>query len=159
MDVFSFACVVAELLAGRPLFPGDSESRQLQLHMEMMGPPPSEMVARARRRGIFFRQDGSPKAPIGAARRSLAAAAGTGDARLLDLLAKCFVWDQTQRITAEEALAHPFFAGEAAVVEAPRRAPSPAKGVKASASVDAHMQLKKRGVERVISPRRSRPWR
>jgi dual specificity tyrosine-phosphorylation-regulated kinase 2/3/4 len=158
MDVFSFACVVAELLAGRPLFPGDSESTQLHLHMQLMGVPPPAVVAAAPRSGLFFQPDGAPRIPIGS-RRSLAGAARTDNARLLDLLAKCLVWDQTQRITAEEALAHPFFAAEEAV-ESPRRAPAVAKAaVKKSCSADAHVQLKKKGADRAISPRRGYPWR
>jgi dual specificity tyrosine-phosphorylation-regulated kinase 2/3/4 len=154
MDMFSFACVVAELIAGRALFAGNSESSQLYLHMQLMGPPPPAIVARAPRRRIFFNADGTPKIPIGDARRPLAAAVRTDDARLLDLLAKCLVWDQAQRLTADDALAHPFFADEERTPEpAPPQPPSPAKPAR---------QAKKspgRKKDAAISPRRGFAWR
>lgn len=39
IDVWSFGCILAEMVNGFPLFPGDSEHDQLQCIMEVIGIP------------------------------------------------------------------------------------------------------------------------
>jgi dual specificity tyrosine-phosphorylation-regulated kinase 2/3/4 len=122
MDVWSFACIMAELGTGKPLFPGESELQQLRLHVELCGLPPAAILETAARRRMFFEENGRPLIDV-KHKRSLAKLTGFADRDLLDLLSKCLVWDQAGRITAEEALAHPFFAArEVTVVKSPRSA-------------------------------------
>jgi dual specificity tyrosine-phosphorylation-regulated kinase 2/3/4 len=121
IDIFSFGCVLAELVSGHPLFPGDSEAGQLRLQMEALGLPPAALLLNATRKALFFRGDGSPLATL-RPRRPLARAVGSDDPLLLNLLQRCFEWDPSERITAQAALAHPFFAAQEAVpVETPRK--------------------------------------
>jgi len=39
IDMWSFACLVAELHLGSPLFAGDNEQEQLSLIIRVIGPP------------------------------------------------------------------------------------------------------------------------
>jgi dual specificity tyrosine-phosphorylation-regulated kinase 2/3/4 len=104
IDIWSAACVIAEMMTGRALFCGDCEVAQLQLQMEVLGPPPSAIAIAAPRRALFFHADGSPKrTPI---RRSFGR---IQDPKLIDLLKQCFEWDQKKRMTAEQVLQHEFF--------------------------------------------------
>jgi dual specificity tyrosine-phosphorylation-regulated kinase 2/3/4 len=121
MDLWSFACIVAELVAGRPLFPGDSEDGELRLHMEVLGQPPPAVIADAPRAALFFAPDGRPRTAVKPG-RSLERASQIHDPQLLELLARCLDWHQRTRITAEQALEHEFFA-----VRRPAQPPRPAQ--------------------------------
>jgi dual specificity tyrosine-phosphorylation-regulated kinase 2/3/4 len=110
MDVWSFACIVAELAAGRPLFPGDTEAAVLRMQIEVLGEPPWELIARAPRAGLFFGLDGRFGDAV--AVRALETETRIADRDLLDLLRRCLEWEQEKRLTAEQALAHAFFAQE-----------------------------------------------
>jgi dual specificity tyrosine-phosphorylation-regulated kinase 2/3/4 len=116
MDIWSFACIIAELMMGRPLFPGDDEAEQMQMLMEVLGAPPRHIIDRCKRKKHFFLADGTPLPPARGHRRreiggmTLRLITKLTDNLLLDLLAKCLEWDQNKRITAAEALNHPWFA-------------------------------------------------
>jgi dual specificity tyrosine-phosphorylation-regulated kinase 2/3/4 len=114
MDIWSFACILVELMIGRPLFPGDNEREQLDMLMEVLGAPPKEIIAQSARRKEYFTTEGSFIPPKGKRGRkiggsSLESVVGTGDPMLMDLLRKCFAWDPKARITAADALNHTWF--------------------------------------------------
>ena len=44
IDVWSLACVVAELFTGRTLFTGDDEAQQLSEIAKKIGPPPRSVI-------------------------------------------------------------------------------------------------------------------
>jgi dual specificity tyrosine-phosphorylation-regulated kinase 2/3/4 len=111
MDLWSFGCVLAELAMGRPLFGGQDEDEQMYNWMDVLGMPPDQIVAISRRRRFYFDSDGMllpPKKRRVPLPRSLQAATRIRDPSLLDLVSRCLTWDQTQRITADDALRHPW---------------------------------------------------
>jgi dual specificity tyrosine-phosphorylation-regulated kinase 2/3/4 len=114
MDIWSFACVIIELMIGRPIFPGDTEREVLEMCVDVLGLPPRELLAQSPRRREFWTADGSLIPSKGRRSRKTAAQSleyvlGTGDLMLIDLLKKCLEWDQKVRITAADALTHPWF--------------------------------------------------
>jgi dual specificity tyrosine-phosphorylation-regulated kinase 2/3/4 len=114
MDIWSVACIMVELLIGRPLFPGDTEHEQLDMWMEVLGPPSQDLLAISGRKAEFFASNGQLHAMKGAKRRRVGSTTIENlthltDKLLVDLLKKCFVWEQDKRITAADALNHPWF--------------------------------------------------
>jgi dual specificity tyrosine-phosphorylation-regulated kinase 2/3/4 len=129
MDIWSFACSIAELVIGNPLFSGNSEEMVLKQHIEMFGPPPPSLVVSAPRKTRFFDSSGNMRQKIGKG-KPLGQAGKIQDPVLVDLLTKCMEWDQSKRITASEALRHAYFTEcqvEIIVNESPKRLGRPAK--------------------------------
>ena len=54
--MWSFGCILAELVTGRPLFPAVDEQELLELLRTRIGMPPSEMIQKAKKRKMFFNQ-------------------------------------------------------------------------------------------------------
>ncbi|KAE9011762.1 Dual specificity tyrosine-phosphorylation-regulated kinase 4 [Phytophthora rubi] len=125
IDMWSFACILVELHTGHPIFAGENECEQFACIMEVLGVPPTEMVLRSKRRLNFFDEVANPAdfqaveyvpKPFVNSRgrrrtpgsRSLISAVKSDDAEFLELLAKCFVWDPSQRLTPEQALEEPW---------------------------------------------------
>ena len=111
MDIWSAALVVIELLIGRPLFPCQDELELLWMISEVFGFPKIKLVKQGKRRGDFF--DLKLQLKVHKKHKfqptNLQAALDVDDPNLLDLLRKCLKWDPQKRITAEEALKHPWF--------------------------------------------------
>lgn len=115
MDIWSFACIVVEMMIGRPIFPGENEHEQLEMIMEILGVPPLSVINQCKRKNEFFTHDGKPllrnrrKKLRMPGQSNLRAATRFSDPVFLDFLQKCFEWDQDKRITAEQALKHQWF--------------------------------------------------
>jgi serine/threonine protein kinase len=107
--------MLAEMAIGHPLFAGADEREQMQLLMEVLGVPRSDIINGCKRKKVFFQPDGKPLRPKmcqsrKSGGRSLKDVTRLTDDLLLDLIGRCLEWDQKKRITAEEALGHPWFA-------------------------------------------------
>ncbi|OHT10752.1 CMGC family protein kinase [Tritrichomonas foetus] len=111
MDVWSTALVIVELLIGRPLWPGDDELEQLWMISEVLGAPPVDLVNQGKRKDEFFEENGELKqdkikrTPNSMTLQSILQ---TNDTSLVDFLMKCLTWDTNDRITAKQALNHPW---------------------------------------------------
>ena len=52
--MWSFGCILAELVTGRPLFPAQDEHELLELFRIRIGMPPEEMVRKCKKRKYLF---------------------------------------------------------------------------------------------------------
>lgn len=118
IDMWSFGCLLGELFIGRPIFPGESESDQLSLIMEVFGPPPVHMIKNANRQKLYFHDDlkvklytnskGKTRLP---ASRGLNEVLKSAESSFVDFIQKCLEWDPNKRLSAEQALTHEWIEG------------------------------------------------
>lgn len=115
IDMWSCACILAELYAGYPLFPGENETEQIQCIMEILGVPPRRFLLAATRRNVFFDSSLAPKLEAnsqGITRRpstkDLASALRCPSSPFVEFLSACLQWDPRDRMTPAEALQHPW---------------------------------------------------
>ncbi|KAI0002040.1 CMGC/MAPK protein kinase [Russula vinacea] len=98
IDVWAVGCILAEMLTGRPLFPGRDYSHQLDLILDVIGTPSLEefYAITSRRSRDYIRS-----LPI-RKRRPFTALFPQASVEAIDFLNK------TLRLTADEALSHPY---------------------------------------------------
>lgn len=111
VDMWSVGCIMAELLAGKPLFDGKTELEQLNKIFKTLGTPNDRIWPDCSQlpgiRATSIRQQYNllhKKFP----RTSFTGAPALSDLGL-DLLSKLLTYDPAKRITAEEALNHRWF--------------------------------------------------
>ena len=61
IDMWSFGCILVELVTGYPLFPGESEAEQIQCIMEVKGVPGNDLLDISPRKKMFFDGENRPK--------------------------------------------------------------------------------------------------
>nr|ARJ54258.1 ERK7 [Aurelia aurita] len=107
VDMWSVGCILGELLLGRPLFPGSSTLDQIERIMATI-PTPSkkdlESIKSAYSGSLFDKSSRSR------ARRPLEELVPNASADALDLLKLFLQFNPDKRLTAEEALRHPYVA-------------------------------------------------
>ncbi|KAK8456167.1 hypothetical protein SEVIR_4G285700v4 [Setaria viridis] len=119
IDIWSIGCIFAELLTGRPLFPGKNVVHQLDLITDLLGTPSSETLSRIRNekaRRYLSCMRKKHAVPFTHKFRN-------ADPLALRLLERLLAFDPKDRPTAEEALADPYFASLANVEREPSRHP------------------------------------
>lgn len=116
--------------AGYPLFPGEDESDQLALIIELLGMPPQKLLDASKRTKLFFTSQGYPRycqietqadgtvaLKGGRSKRGKLrgppmtktwqqALKGSDDVYFIDFLRRCLQWDPDARMTPREALKH-----------------------------------------------------
>nr|VZI36441.1 unnamed protein product [Spirometra erinaceieuropaei] len=132
IDIWSFGCITMELLTGTPLFPGTDEFDQVACIVEVLDLPPPSFVRNARRLNSFFCDSGRlryhsadrekfcfsgasftrtiQRAQPGSLTLEvlLQHSLGDVDPDLLDFVQRCLCWVPSSRLTASEALNHPW---------------------------------------------------
>ena len=118
IDMWSLGCILAELLTGYPIFPGENEQEQLACIMEVFGPPDKHLIEKSSRRKLFFDSLGKPRLSVsskGKRRRpsskTLQQVLKCDDDAFLDFLARCLRWDPDRRMKPDEAIRHEFITG------------------------------------------------
>eukprot|EP00455_Lapot_gusevi_P056186 TRINITY_DN9270_c0_g1_i1.p1 TRINITY_DN9270_c0_g1~~TRINITY_DN9270_c0_g1_i1.p1 ORF type:complete len:299 (-),score=74.15 TRINITY_DN9270_c0_g1_i1:265-1161(-) len=105
VDVWSIGCIFAEMASHTPLFPGDSEIDEIFKIFRILGTPSEETWT-----GVSSLPDFKPTFPKWHAQPLETVVRGL-DAVGLDLLSKMLVYEPGKRISAKEALKHPYFHG------------------------------------------------
>jgi dual specificity tyrosine-phosphorylation-regulated kinase 2/3/4 len=118
IDMWSLGCILAELLTGYPIFPGENEQEQLACIMEIFGPPEKHLIEKSSRKKLFFDSVGKPRVTVsskGRRRRpsskTLQQALKCDDEAFLDFTQRCLRWDPERRIKPDEAMQHEFITG------------------------------------------------
>ncbi|KAK0062528.1 dual specificity tyrosine-phosphorylation-regulated kinase 2 [Biomphalaria pfeifferi] len=130
IDMWSLGCILAELLTGYPLFPGEDEGDQLACIIELLGMPPQKLLDQAKRARNFISSkgypryctvstlpDGSSVLQGGRSRRGktrgppgskdlITALKGCDDPMFLDFMKRALDWDPQNRLTPTQALRH-----------------------------------------------------
>ncbi|XP_005732746.1 mitogen-activated protein kinase 14A [Pundamilia nyererei] len=105
VDIWSVGCIMAELLTGRALFPGTDHINQLQHILRLTGTPTATLMNRMPSYEARNYISSLPHMP----KRSFADVFIGANPLAVDLLERMLVLDTDKRITAAEALAHPYF--------------------------------------------------
>lgn len=118
IDMWSLGCILAELLTGYPIFPGENEQEQLACIMEVFGPPEKHLIEKSTRKKLFFDSLGKPRLTVsskGKRRRpsskSLQQVLKCEDEAFLDFISRCLRWDPDRRLKPDEAMRHEFITG------------------------------------------------
>ncbi|XP_042471039.1 mitogen-activated protein kinase 2-like [Zingiber officinale] len=106
IDIWSVGCILGEIVTREPLFPGKDYVHQLKLITELIGSPDDSSLG-------FLRGDNArryvrqfPQYP----KQDFHSRFPTMSSGAIDLLEKMLVFDPSKRITADEALCHPYLA-------------------------------------------------
>ncbi|KAF6986376.1 hypothetical protein CFC21_004143 [Triticum aestivum] len=115
IDTWSIGCIFAEILTGKPLFPGKNVVQQLDMMTDFLGSPSPEIISRIRNeKARRYLSSMRKKLPVPFSEKFPKA-----DPAAVKLLQKLLAFDPKDRPTAEEALADPYFNGLAKVEREP----------------------------------------
>ncbi|XP_033221446.1 dual specificity tyrosine-phosphorylation-regulated kinase 2-like isoform X2 [Belonocnema kinseyi] len=130
IDMWSLGCILAELLTGYPLLPGEDEADQLACIIELLGMPPPRVLENAKRSRQFITSKGYPRyctattfpdgstmlcgslsrrgkmrGPPGS-KELKRVLRGCTDPLFIDFISRCLEWDPELRLTPSRALRH-----------------------------------------------------
>ncbi|CAN6327266.1 unnamed protein product [Urochloa humidicola] len=115
IDMWSIGCIFAEILTGKPLFPGKNVVHQLDLMTDLLGTPSSDTISQIRNeKARRYLSSMRKKQPIPFSEKF-----PNADPSALKLLQRLLAFDPKDRPTAEQALADPYFKGIAKVEREP----------------------------------------
>ncbi|KAJ5260374.1 Mitogen-activated protein kinase hog1 [Penicillium chrysogenum] len=106
VDIWSAGCIFAEMLEGKPLFPGKDHVNQFSIITDLLGTPPDDVIQTIGSENTLRFVKSLPKRE----RHPLANKFRNADADAVDLLERILVFNPTERIRAAEALAHEYLA-------------------------------------------------
>lgn len=116
IDMWSVGCIMAELALQEPLFMGRNEADQISKIFRTLGHPSSSSWPGVTQLPLYAKTLRSSRWKGDAGRESTAwrqrfpSSIATG--AFIDLLSQLLCYDPTQRITAHEAISHPWFTEE-----------------------------------------------
>ncbi|CEH11841.1 kinase-like protein [Ceraceosorus bombacis] len=106
IDVWSIGCILAELIAGKPLFAGKDYVDQIARINNVLGTPTEATIAKIGSQRAKTYVQSLPKMPKVPFSNLFPKATPLA----LDLLDRMLTWDPDERISADEALRHPWLA-------------------------------------------------
>jgi len=105
VDIWSVGCIFAEMVNGRPLFPGSSESDQLMRIFKTLGTPTKKTWPTYTDLPEYKVVDNFPSYPVQSLKKICRRLDNIG----LELLGRMLQFDPSKRISAELAMKHQYF--------------------------------------------------
>jgi len=105
IDMWAVGAIIAEMATKRPLFPGDSEVDELFKIFRILGTPDEDVWP-----GVTSHQDWNEDFPVWPALQIGRVVSGLSDSAV-DLVERLICLDPRRRLSAHDALAHPYFSG------------------------------------------------
>uniref|UniRef100_A0A8D2PIT3 mitogen-activated protein kinase n=1 Tax=Zosterops lateralis melanops TaxID=1220523 RepID=A0A8D2PIT3_ZOSLA len=105
VDIWSVGCIMAEMITGRPLFKGNDHLDQLTEIMKITGTPTQDFVQKLHSQDAKNYIKSLPKVQ----KKDFASVLKYANPLAVNLLEKMLVLDAEKRVTAAEALMHPYF--------------------------------------------------
>jgi p38 MAP kinase len=106
VDIWSTGCIFAEMLEGKPLFPGKDHVDQFSIITQLLGTPPDDVIETIASENTLRFVQSLPKRE----RVPFSQKLRTNDPDALDLLEKMLVFDPRKRIDATDSLSHEYVA-------------------------------------------------
>jgi len=108
VDMWSVGCILAEILTGRPLFPGKSTKNQVALVIEVSGVPKTSELNELKDKYNIATDESI--LPTKFTKKSLKSIVPGASSEAMDLLNKLLQFNPDNRPTVEQALEHPYVA-------------------------------------------------
>lgn len=105
MDLWGVGCVIFEILCLFPLFPGNDEMDQVHKIHNILGSPPKELLDKFQKYATHM-EFNFPTVQEGSGIDRLMTSASK---EAMDLVHKLLIYNPDNRITASQALKHPWF--------------------------------------------------
>uniref|UniRef100_A0A803YCZ7 mitogen-activated protein kinase n=1 Tax=Meleagris gallopavo TaxID=9103 RepID=A0A803YCZ7_MELGA len=105
VDIWSVGCIMAEMIMGRPLFRGNDHLDQLKEIMKITGTPSQDFVQKLKSQEAKNYIKSLPKVQ----KKDFASVLKHASPLAVNLLENMLVLDAEERVTAAEALMHPYF--------------------------------------------------
>lgn len=105
VDIWAIGCILAEMVGGKPLFPGTSTINQIERIIQVTGKPNKAEVESLQSKYAQTMLD-SMKIKT---KRDLKSLYPNESAEGIDLISQCLAFDPSKRPTCDQILAHPYF--------------------------------------------------
>jgi len=107
VDMWSVGCILGELLGGKPMFPGTSTINQIERIIEVTGRPSKDDIESIMSE---FAAKMLENLVVTSSGRSLESIYPNAPSDSIDMLQKLLMFNPANRMTADEALEHPYVA-------------------------------------------------
>uniref|UniRef100_A0A6I8PIQ3 mitogen-activated protein kinase n=1 Tax=Ornithorhynchus anatinus TaxID=9258 RepID=A0A6I8PIQ3_ORNAN len=105
VDIWSVGCIMAEMITGKILFKGNDHLDQLTEIMKVTGTPPPEFIQRLQSQDAKNYMKTVPELE----KKDFASVLKDANPLAVSLLEQMLVLDAEKRVTAAEAMGHPYF--------------------------------------------------